>query len=687
MTRIIFVLVALLSFAGCQAKSQEASKPASSADATKTPSHDIDRASMDTSVAPGDDFYHYANGTWLKNTEIPADLASYGVFDILGEQSQQRNKGLLEAAASGSAAAGSDERKIGDYFATYLDEGAIEKRGLTPLEPTLKTIASLADRQALTRLIGQNLRADVDPLNATNFYTDHLFGFWFAQDLNDPGHQVPYILQGGLGLPDRDYYIEGGKEMERVRAAYRTHLVNVLTLAKMPNPAAAAARIFDFERKIAAVHWTRTQSADVAKANNHWARADFDKKAPGINWTTLFDAAGLSSAPTFIVWQPDAIVGLAKLVASEPIATWRDYLAFHAVNRNLGILPKAFADEGFAFYGKELTGAAKPRDRWKRAVDATNGALGQAVGQIYVRKYFPAESKARLKVMVANISAAFDRRIDSLTWMSPKTKASAKAKVASLVVGIGYPDTWRDYSILQVVRGEAFENAQRASQFDYEYQRGKMSRAPDRGEWWMDPQTVNAVNLPVQNALNFPAAILEPPFFDPAASAAHNYGAVGAVIGHEISHSFDDTGSQFDSTGRFVNWWTPEDLAHFKEAASKLVAQYDAYMPFPDLHVNGKLTLGENIADVAGLSAAYDAYRAQGTPTAESDRTFFISYAEAWKAKRREAMARQLVVIDGHAPDEYRADTVRNLDAWYPAFDVKKGQRLYLDPPDRVRVW
>jgi len=687
MTRIIFVLVALLSFVGCQAKSQEASKPASSADATKTPSHDIDRASMDTSVAPGDDFYHYANGTWLKNTEIPADLASYGVFDILGEQSQQRNKGLLEAAASGSAAAGSDERKIGDYFATYLDEGAIEKRGLTPLEPTLKTIASLADRQALTRLIGQNLRADVDPLNATNFYTDHLFGFWFAQDLNDPGHQVPYILQGGLGLPDRDYYIEGGKEMERVRAAYRTHLVNVLTLAKMPNPAAAAARIFDFERKIAAVHWTRTQSADVAKANNHWARADFDKKAPGINWTTLFDAAGLSSAPTFIVWQPDAIVGLAKLVASEPIATWRDYLAFHAVNRNLGILPKAFADEGFAFYGKELTGAAKPRDRWKRAVDATNGALGQAVGQIYVRKYFPAESKARLKVMVANISAAFDRRIDSLTWMSPKTKASAKAKVASLVVGIGYPDTWRDYSMLQVVRGEAFENAQRASQFDYEYQRGKMSRAPDRGEWWMDPQTVNAVNLPVQNALNFPAAILEPPFFDPAASAAHNYGAVGAVIGHEISHSFDDTGSQFDSTGRFVNWWTPEDLAHFKEAASKLVAQYDAYMPFPDLHVNGKLTLGENIADVAGLSAAYDAYRAQGTPTAESDRTFFISYAEAWKAKRREAMARQLVVIDGHAPDEYRADTVRNLDAWYPAFDVKKGQRLYLDPPDRVRVW
>jgi putative endopeptidase len=679
---LLFIVISALG--ACRADS---GAPSASTESSASGTHDIDRASMDTSVQPGDDFYRYANGSWLKNTEIPADLANYGVFDILGEQSQQRTKGLLEGAASGNAAFGSDEHKIGDYFASYLDTDTIEKRGLAPLDPALKAIASITDRQALTRWIGQSLRADVDPLNATNFYTDHLFGFWFAQDLNDPAHQVPYLLQGGLGLPDRDYYIEAAKEMDRVRAAYRTHLVNVLTLAKMPNPAATATRIYEFERKIAAAHWTRTQSADVAKANNHWARADFDKKAPGIDWATLFDAAGLSSAQTFVVWQPDAIVGLAKLVASEPISTWREYLTFHAVNHNLGILPKAFADEGFAFYGQALTGAAKQRDRWKRAVDATNGALGPAVGRTYVQKYFPAESKARLKTMVANISAAFGRRIDGLTWMSPKTKASAKAKVASLVVGIGYPDTWRDYSKLQVVRGEAFENAQRASQFDYEYQRGKLSRAPDRGEWWMDPQTVNAVNLPVQNALNFPAAILEPPFFDAAASAAHNYGAIGAVIGHEISHSFDDTGSQFDSTGRFVNWWTPEDLAHFKEAASKLAAQYDAYMPFPDLHVNGKLTLSENIADVAGVSAAYDAYRAQGNPTAESDRTFFISYAQAWKAKRREAMARQLVVIDGHAPDEYRADTVRNLDAWYPAFDVKKGQRLHLDPSDRVRVW
>jgi putative endopeptidase len=681
------LFLAIVGLCACSAEPGATAKPADSAASSASGAHDIDRAAMDTSVTPGDDFFRYADGTWLKNTEIPADRASYGVFDVLAEQAEQRTKGLLEAAASGNAAAGSDERKIGDYYASFMDEAAIDKRGLTPLEPALKEIAAVTDKRALSRWIGQNVRADVDPLNATNFYTDRVFGLWFAQDLNDPSRQVPYLMQGGLGLTDRDYYIESGNEMDRVRAAYRTHLVNVLTLAKMPDPAATATRIYDFEHQIAMAHWTRTQSADVAKANNHWTRADFDKKAPGIDWTALLEGAGLSSAQTFIVWQPDAIVGIAKLVASQPIATWREYLAYHALDRNLSVLPKPFADEGFAFYGQALTGAQKQRDRWKRAVDSTNGALGRAVGKMYVAQYFPAASKTQLQGIVANIIAAFGRRIDALTWMSPKTKESAKAKVASLIVGLGYPDTWHDYSNLQIMRGEAFENAQRASLAEYEYQRAKVGHPPDRHEWWLDPQTVNALNLPLQNALNFPAAILVPPFYDPAASDAHNYGAIGAIIGHEISHSFDDTGSQFDETGRFVNWWTPDDLAHFRAAAAKLVAQYDAYMPFPDLHVKGQLTLGENIADVAGLSAAYDAYRAQGKATADSDRTFFISYAQSWQGKRREALARQLIVTDGHAPDEYRADTVRNLDAWYPAFDVTQGQRLYLAPSDRVQVW
>jgi len=682
-----FALVAVVTICGCRADSGTAGSPAPPEETAKPATHDIDRASMDPSVSPGDDFYKHANGTWLKTTEIPPDRGSFGVWYVLNDQSQRRNKALLEEAAGGKAAAGSDERKAGDYYASYLDEATIEKRGLTPLGPTLDAIKAIADRRSLARWIGQSLRADVDPLNATNFYTDRVFGLWFAQDLNDPSHQVPYVLQGGLGLPDRDYYSEPGAEMERVRSAYKMHVINVLTLAGMADPAATATRIYDFERRIAAVHWTRTASADVAKANNHWARADFDKKAPGIDWKELFDAAGLTAPPAFIVWQPDAITGIAKLVASQPIAAWREYLVFRAIDHYSALLPKALADESFSFYGKALTGTPQQQDRWKRAVDATNGALGGAVGKMYVQRFFPPEAKARLKTMVANIVTAFEHRIDALTWMSPKTKASAKAKLASLYVGIGYPDSWRDYSKVEIVRGEALENAQRAGLADYQYQIGKLSKAPDRTEWWMDPQTVNALNLPVQNALNFPAAILEPPFFDPAASPAIVYGAIGAIIGHEISHSFDDTGAQFDATGRYVNWWTPEDLAHFKAASEKLVAQYDAYKPFPDIHVNGKLTLSENIADVAGLSAAYDAYRALGNATPETDRAFFISFAQSWKSKWREPLARQLVLTDGHAPDEYRADTVRNLDAWYAAFDVKPGQRLYLDPPGRVRVW
>jgi len=429
----------------------------------------------------------------------------------------------------------------------------------------------------------------------------------------------------------------------------------------------------------------------MAKGNNPWTRADFNRRAPGVDWAALFHAARIDRVPAIIVWHPAATKGIAALVQDVPLATWREYLAFHAIDRHAAVLPKAYAGERFAFYGKVLSGTPEQQERWKRAVDATDAALGEAVGRIYVQQFFPPGAKAQLQQMVANIAAAFDRRLDGLTWMTPKTKASAKAKLAALEVGIGYPDTWRDYSTLDIVRGDAFGNAERAELFEYQYSLDKLTRVPDRAEWWLTPQTVNALNLPVQNALNFPAAILEPPFYDPAASAAVRYGAIGAIIGHEISHSFDDQGSQFDASGRFVNWWTPEDLAHFKAASAKLVAQYDAYAPFADLHVNGQLSLSENIADVAGLSASYDAYRAsrgqQTDAEAGDDQSFFISYGQSWRNKYREEFARQIVLTDGHALDEYRADTVRNLDPWSTAFAIKPGQRLYLGPPDRVRVW
>jgi len=689
MTRSIpaALLVSLVISAGCGR--DQTARPATAAAPVV---HDVDRAGMDTSVAPGDDFFRYANGAWLKKTDIPPDRPGYGIWSTLFDRAQQRTRELLDAAAAGTAAAGTDGRKIGDYYATYLDEQGIEAKGVTPLRDRLASIQGIADKRALATWIGQSLRADVDPLNNTNFHTDRVFGIWVSQDLNNPARNVPYLLQGGLSLPDRDYYVQPGPRMENIRSAYRAHIAAMLALAGIADADSKAKRIFDLERRIAGAHATRTESVDVSKANNQWSRDDFTRRAAGLDWPALLHGARLDVAQTIIVWHPAAITGIAALVRSEPLDTWRDYLAFHAIDRAAGVLPKAFADERFAFYGRVLSGTPQQQERWKRAVNATNDSLGEAVGKAYVARYFPPAAKAQLQEMVANITAAFDRRLDGLTWMAPKTKASAKLKLAALKVGIGYPDSWRDYSTLSIVRGDALGNAERAELFDYDDHLAKLARPPDRSEWWLTPQTVNAVNLPVQNALNFPAAILEPPFYDPAASAAVRYGAIGAIIGHEISHSFDDQGSQFDANGRLANWWSPEDLAHFKAASAQLVAQYNAYMPFPDLHVNGQLTLSENIADVAGLSATYDAYRATGghpsdAARAADDQNFFISYAQSWRSKYREELARQATLTDGHALDEYRADTVRNVDAWYGAFRVLPRQRLYLAPDARVRVW
>jgi putative endopeptidase len=472
--------------------------------------------------------------------------------------------------------------------------------------------------------------------------------------------------------------------MEKVRETYRAHIATVLKLAGIDDAEKKAAAVYDLEKRIAEKHATRTESADVRRGDNPWKPDEFARRAPGLDWRTLLEAAHLDRAPVIIVWHPEAVAGIAALVPSVPMNVWRDALTFHLLDRYAGVLPKAFADEGFNFYGKVLSGTPEQRARWKRAVDSTNAALPDAVGRFYVQRYFSPEAKASLSALVQTIVSAFDRRLAALTWMSPETKASARAKLASLRVGIGCPDAWRDDSTLRIVRGDAVGNAERAEAFDYDWNLKKLSAPPDHSEWWISPQTVNALNLPVQNALNFPAAILEPPFYDPASSPAAQYGAIGAVIGHEISHSFDDQGSQFNADGKLQNWWTPEDLAHFKAASAQLVKQYDAYMPFPDLHENGQLTLSENIADVAGLAATYDAYHASG---GTDDRTFFISFGQSWRSKDREEAARQLVLTDGHSLDEYRADTVRNIDGWYPTFDVQPGQKLYLAPGDRVRVW
>jgi predicted metalloendopeptidase len=651
-----------------------------------------DLPAVDSSVRPGDAFFQYVNGAWLKATEIPLDRSSISDDVTLTEQNNQRTLDIIEAARARDASA--DARKIADYYYAFMDEATIERLALRPLEPQLKEIAALRNRKDLSRVLGKQLRADVDVLNATDVYTDNLFGLWVAQDLDDPSRYSAFLLQGGLGMPDRDYYLDDSASMADIRAKYVPHLAKVLRLARIPDADAKAASVFDLEKRMAAVHGTRVDSIDVVKGNNHWSRKDFDTKAPGINWKEYFAAAGLDKQAEFVVWQPATVTGLSALVASQPLPTWRDYLTLRAIERASPYLPRPFVMERFEFYGKTLTGTPQIRDRWKRAISVTNFALGDAVGKLYAARYFAPSEKARAEEMVRNLIAAFSRRIDQLDWMTPETKVKAKAKLAVLKIGVGYPDHWIDYSGLEIRRYDALGNAQRAEIFETRRNLAKLRQPVDRSEWVMTPQTVNAVNLPVMNAMNFPAAILQPPYFDPKRPAVMDYGAMGATIGHEISHSFDDQGALFDSTGKLHNWWTSEDFAHFKEASQNLARQYDQYRPFPDLALNGQQVLSENIADLAGLAVAYDAWQlslnGKAAPVVDGftgDQQFFISFAQSWRDKTREPALRQQIITDGHSPSEYRADTVRNLDAWYKAFDVKAGEKLYLSPDARVRIW
>ena len=686
--RLSALSLAAAFFAAACSPAPRAAQPAPRAAST------IDLSALDRSVAPGDDFFAWANGTWMKTTEIPADQSSWGSGGEMTERTAKRTADLIAEAARSNAPAGSEARKIGDTYTAFLDEAAIERKGLAPLQPELARIEAIADARGLAAALGATLRADVDVLNATNFYTPHLFGLWVAQDLDEPGRYAPFLLQGGLGMPDRDYYLDPSPKMEEVRARYREHVARVLSLAGIADAEAKAERVRELEKRIAAVHGSREDSADVAKGNNRWSRADLASRAPGLDWDAFLEAAGLGAQKELVVWQPGAVTGTSALVRDVPLATWKEYLAFRALDEASPFLPKAFADESFDFYGRVLSGTPEQRPRWKRAVDVVDEALGEAVGKLYVARYFPPSEKARAEAMVRNEIAAFGKRIDALDWMAPETKAKAKAKLAVLKVGVGYPDRWRDYSGLEVVAGDALGNARRASLFEYRRNLAKLGRPVDRGEWVMNPQLVNAVNLPAMNAMNFPAAILAPPDFDPARPEVMDYGAAGATIGHEISHSFDDQGALFDEEGRLRNWWTKADFDHFAASAAKLVAQYDAYRPFPDLAVNGRLTLSENIADVAGLAVAYDAYRislggreAPAVAGLTGDQQFFLSFAWSWRTKTREAALRQRIVTDSHAPAEYRADCVRNLDAWYAAFGVKPGQKLWLAPAERVKVW
>jgi len=681
LTRLLLTTLLILAGAGAQ-------------DAPAGRAHGIVTADMDRSVKPGDDFFRFANGAWLKRTEIPPDRAAVGAFSTLTDISIKRTTGLIEELSKSSPAPGSGERKISDLYRSYMDEGAIESKGLEPLKSHLDAIRAIHDKRELAHAFGESMRADVDPLNNTNFHTSHLFGLWVAPGFNRADRYTPYLLQGGLGMPDREYYLSDSEHMRNLRTQYLAHVARMLNLAGLTEPDRRAKQIFDLEHAIAEKHWSLEDNQEISKVNNPWKRSDFRSKAPGLDWDEFFQGAGLTEPDLFIVWQPSAFTGEAALVASMPLEVWKDWLSYHLIESYAGVLPRAIEEEQFAFFGKLLSGQPQQRPRPERAVFFVDGILGDEVGKLYARRYFPPEAKARAQAMVKNIVAAFRQRIDGLTWMAAATKAEAQAKLDTLYVGLGYPETWHDYSGLEIKPDDAFGNLWHSHLFEYRRQTNRLGKDVDRHEWSMTPQTVNAVNLPLQIALNFPAAILQPPFFDPDAPDATNYGAIGAIIGHEVSHTFDSEGSDFDAKGALRNWWTPADREHFNASTEALAKQYSSYRPFPDLALNGKQTLAENIADLGGISASYDGYRAalagRDAPAAEGftgDQQFFIAFAQAFQTKPREAALRRQVATDEHSPAEFRTATVRNLDAWYRAFDVQPGQTLFLAPPDRVRIW
>ena len=644
----------------------------------------VDLSAMDRNVKPGDDFYMYVNGGWMARTEIPADKASWGGFGILRDLSDQRTRAVIEDAARGQNAPGTVNQKIGDTFASFMDQAAIDRAGAAPLKPYLAKIATVKTPSDLAAAFG----------DATRHGIDMPIGAGVQQDLKDNTQYAVYLGQGGLGLPDRDYYLVDNPKFADARTKYVAYIAQMLQLAGQPDPQGAANRIFALEKQIAQAHWTRVDLRQVEKGYNPMPVAQLATAMPGFDWTAMLRAQGVANQSRVIVGQPSALTDTAKLVAATPMSTWREYLAFHTISDKAPLLSSPFVDAQFALYGTALNGTPQLKDRWKRGVDLVNGSMGEAVGQVYVQRYFPPESKAKADALVQNLIAAMQVRLSNLTWMDPATKVKAKAKLAAFTPKIGYPTKFRDYTTLRVVRGDVLGNADRAAEFEYNRQLAKIGKPVDRSEWFMTPQTVNAYANPIMNEVVFPAAILQPPFFDPNADPAVNYGAIGAVIGHELSHHFDDQGRKFDPQGNFADWWTPQDVQRFTAMTDKVVAQYGAFEPVPGVHVNGALTLGENMADLAGINVAYDAYKISlaGRPAPvidgfTGDQRFFLGFGQVWQTKAREAAIRQQVTTDPHTPGQWRAYVVRNLDPWYAAFNVKPGDRNYLPPEQRIRIW
>jgi putative endopeptidase len=632
--------------------------------------------------APGDDFFAYASGKWDADTSIPADKTSYGVFDLLYDRSQEQLKAIIEASAANPETA--DATLVGHFYASFMDEARVNALGAQPLQADLTKVRAIADHDAMARYMGATSGA----------FGGSLFSPSIFEDMRSPDANALYIQHAGLGLPNRDYYLEDN--FAEARTKYRAYIAQMLTLAGWDDPEGAADRIFAFETEVAKLHWEQAARRQYDKAYNPMTLAELEAFAPGFDWAGWAQGAQVAKdGRVFIVWENTAFPGLAKLYADTPMQTLRDWQAFHTTNQAASYLSQPFVDARFDFFGKTLTGAQENRPRWKRGVGLVDGQLGEALGREYVRLHFPPESKAQMEALVANLLKAMQARIERLDWMSDETRAQALKKLSTFGVKVGYPNKWRSYDGLTIAADDLYGNVQRASAFEWAYQVDKLDKPVDPEEWGMTPQTINAYYNPPRNEIVFPAAILQPPFFDPNADPAVNYGAIGGVIGHEITHGFDDQGRKFNAEGVLQDWWTPEDSARFEERAAVLGAQYDALEPLPGVNVNGKLTMGENIADLGGLLLALDAYKmslnGQEAPVLDGltgEQRVFLGWAQAWREKIRDEALTQQVTTDPHSPSRIRAtQSPRNIDAWYEAFGVTPQQRAYIAPESRARIW
>jgi putative endopeptidase len=644
----------------------------------------LDPENMDRNVRPQDDLFRAVNGAWLEKTPIPADRARYGAFMAIEDQVEKDLRAIVEACAEAKDnPPGSEEQKIGDMYASYMDEARAEQLGIGPIAGMLAAVDAIETNADLARTLGELGRAGISgPL-----------GCYVDSDSKHSDRYIVYLSQAGLGLPDRDFYWDA--RFRKKLAAYAAHVEHMLSLAKVPAAKQSAAAIVAFETGLANAQWTKEANRDSIKTYNRKTRDELAQLAPNFDWNLYFATIGVKSAPELIVRQPSYFTALAGMIDSVPLATWKAWLKWQIVRHYAGLLNKELADANFSFYGKTLQGIPQQRPRWKRALGAVEGSLGEALGKLYVEAHFPPEAKSRMDQMVANVIAAYRQAFQRNDWMSPETKQKALAKLAAFSPKIGYPRKWRDYSALTIRRDDLVGNVQRATTFEWNRMLAKLGKPVDRDEWHMTPQVVNAYYNQHMNEIVFPAAILQPPFFNRAADDAVNYGGIGAVIGHEIGHGFDDQGSKWDGAGNLANWWTPADRAEFDKRGARLAAQYGRFEPLPGFRLNAKLTLGENIADLCGLTIAYAAYQLSldGKPAPvidglTGDQRFFMGFAQVWRSKYREDELKNRLMTDPHSPPEFRANgTPRNVSAFYKAFGVKEGDKMYLPPAERVTLW